>query len=174
MIRLLAGQNSRREQGENHCGNRYGSFEFLIMLFSLTNAPAKFCRLMNYVLYDFLEKFVVVYLDDIVLCSESFEDHVVHLWAVFSKLREHELYIKKEKCEFCREHITFFGLAVSNGQILKDKKKVVAIIDWAMPRKVAELRSFLGLANYYRRFIKGYSRMIAPLTDLLKKERPVS
>lgn len=151
---------------------RYGSFEFLVMPFCLTNAPATFCNLMNDVLYEYLDKFVVVYLDDIVVFSQTLEEHVQHLRLVFTKLREHELYVKKEKCEFCTEEIVFLGHVLGRGEIRMDPRKVEAVLGWTAPSKVPELRSFLGLANYYRRFIKGYSKLVAPLTDLLRKDCP--
>ena len=149
---------------------RYGSYEFLVMPFGLTNAPTTFCRLMNDVLYEFLDKFVVIYLDDIVIYNESLDDHVVHLRLVFQRLKEHELYIKREKCEFYRTEITFHGYIISQGTVRMNAKKVSAIVEWPAPAKVLELRSFLGLANYYRRFICGYSKLVNPLTDLLKKD----
>jgi hypothetical protein len=144
-------------------------FEFLVMPFGLTNAPATFCNLMNDVFHDYIDKFVVVYLDDIVVYSESFEDHLIHLRLVLSRLRENSLYVKKEKCEFARQEILFLGHKISLGRILMDEAKVKAIHDWPAPKSVSELRSFLGLANYYRKFIAAYSKKAAPLTDLLKK-----
>ncbi|KAL5775969.1 hypothetical protein ACOSP7_013526 [Xanthoceras sorbifolium] len=158
------------DEAKTACVTRYGSFEFLVMPFGLTNAPATFCNLMNDVLYEFLDKFVVVYLDDIVIYSNSLAEHVVHLRQVFSKLREHKLYVKKEKCEFCRQEVMFLGHWVSKGKIRMDERKIRAILDWPSPTRVTELRSFLGLANYYRRFIEGYSKRVSVLTDLLRKD----
>lgn len=157
------------DEAKTTCVTRYGSYEFLVMPFGLTNAPATFCNLMNDVLFEYLDRFVVVYLDDIVVYSESLEDHLMHLTDVFSRLREYELYVKKEKCEFCRDQITFLGHVIGRGKVHMDKKKVQAIVDWSAPTKESELRSFLGLTNYYRRFIMGYSRIVGPLTDLLRK-----
>ncbi|KAL0452905.1 UNVERIFIED_CONTAM: Retrovirus-related Pol polyprotein from transposon.6 [Sesamum latifolium] len=162
---------ARGGESKTTCVTRYGSFEFLVMPFGLTNALATFCNLMHDILYEFLDRFVVVYLDDIVVYSESLIDHVRHLRAVFQKLREYELYAKKEKCEFCCEQITFLGHVISQGKIQMDSRKVKAVIDWGIPSKVTDLRSFLGLANYYKRFIKGYSKIVNPLTDLLKKDQ---
>ena len=116
------------DESKTTCVTRY-AFEFLVMPFGLTNAPATFCKLMNDVLYEFLDRFVVVYLDDIVVYSESWEDHLVHLQAVFGKLRENKLYAKKEKCEFCREEITFLSHIISQGNIKMDGKKVQAVVD---------------------------------------------
>lgn len=159
------------DEAKTACVTRYGSFEFLVMPFGLTNAPATFCNLMNDVLYEFLDHFVVVYLDDIVVYSPTLADHVEHLKLVFSALRRNSLYVRKEKCEFCQQEIMFLGHKVSKGQIRMDERKVQAILEWAAPTKVSELRSFLGLANYYRRFIEGYSKKASPLSDLLKKDK---
>lgn len=112
------------DEGKTTCVTRYGSFEFLVMPFGMTNAPATFCNLMNDVLYEFLDRFVVVYLDDIVVYSETLSDHVDHLRAMFVKLRENKLYAKKKKCKLCREEITFLGHIIGNGQIRMDKRKV--------------------------------------------------
>ncbi|XP_057770708.1 uncharacterized protein LOC130990498 [Salvia miltiorrhiza] len=158
------------DEAKTTCVTRYGSFEFLVMPFGFTNAPATFCNLMNDVLYEFLDRFVVVYLDDIVIYSDSLNEHLLHMRVVFLKLLENKLYAKKEKCEFCRNSITFLGYVIGQWQIKMDRKKVQAVLDWPVPSKVAEMRSFLGLANYYRRFIEGYSKIANPLTDLLKKD----
>ena len=125
---------------------------------------------MNDVLFDYLDAFVVVYLDDIVVYRKTLTEHEKHLRLVFQRLRENRLYVKPDKCEFAHEEITFLGHKISAGLFRIDKGKVQAIMEWSVPTKVTELRSFLGLANYYRRFIKGYSKMVSPLTDLLKKE----
>ncbi|XP_059437724.1 uncharacterized protein LOC132170646 [Corylus avellana] len=159
------------DEPKTTCVTRYGSFEFLVMPFGLTNAPATFCNLMNDVFYDYIDKFVVVYLDDIVVYSESFVNHLSHLRLVLTRLRENSLYVKKEKCEFARREILFLGHKISAGKILMDEGKVKAIQDWSPPKTVSGLRSFLGLANYYRKFIAAYSKKAAPLTDLLKKDR---
>ena len=126
---------------------------------------------MNDVLFDYLDDFAVVYLDDIVVYNQTLSEHEMHLKKVFQRLREHKLYVKPEKCEFAREQITFLGHKISKGHIRMDERKVQAMIDWLAPTKVTELRSFLGLANYYRRFIKGYSNIVSPFTDLLKKDQ---
>ena len=159
------------DEAKTTCVTRYGSFEFLVMPFGLTNAPATFCNLMNDVLFDFLDSFVVVYLDDIVIYSPTLQDHVVHLEMVLDRLRQNQLYVKKEKREFAQTDIKFLGHLISKSEIRMDGAKVAAIRDWPAPTKVTELRSFLGLANYYRRFILGYSKIVNALTDLLKKER---
>ncbi|RVW26159.1 Retrovirus-related Pol polyprotein from transposon 297 [Vitis vinifera] len=164
-VRIAAG-----DEEKTTCVTRYGSYEFLVMPFGLTNAPATFCNLMNDVLFDYLDAFVVVYLDDIVVYSKTLIEHEKHLRLVFQRLRENRLYVKPEKCEFAQEKITFLGHNISAGLIRMDKGKVQAIMEWTVPTKVTELRSFLGLANYYRRFIKGYSKRVSPFTNLLKKD----
>ena len=147
----------------------YGAYKFFVMPFGLTNAPAAFCTLMNKVLAPFLDRFVVVYLDDIIIYSKTLEEHVGHFWEVFRTLRDNQLYVKKEKCSFTQEEVSFLGHIVSKGKLRLDMAKRKVILEWEPPTKVIELRSFLGLVNYYRRFIKSYSAIAAPLTDLLKK-----
>jgi len=153
------------------CVTRYGSYEFLVMPFGLTNAPSTFCNLMDDVLYDFLDNFIVVYLDDIVIYSRGIEEHVTHLSKVLDRLREYELYVKREKYEFAKDEIMFLGHLIGEGQVKMDPRKIQAIVEWSAPKSVPELRLFLGLANYYRRFIEGYSKKTTPLSDLLKKNQ---
>ena len=160
------------DEQKTTCVTRYGSYEFLVMPFGLTNAPATFCTLMNKIFHPYLDQFVVVYLDDIVVYSNTLEEHKQHLREVFKVLRENELYIKKEKCSFAQQEVLFLGHKITGGKLMMETTKVQAIQEWEPPTKVPELRSFLGLVNYYRRFIKGYSAIAAPLTDLLKKNRP--
>uniref|UniRef100_A0A3Q7ED62 Reverse transcriptase domain-containing protein n=1 Tax=Solanum lycopersicum TaxID=4081 RepID=A0A3Q7ED62_SOLLC len=142
------------------------------MPFGLTNAPATFCTLINEILHPYLDQFVVVYLDDIIVYSSTLQEYVEHLKKVFKVLRENQLYVKREKCEFAQPKIHFLGHMISQGELRMDEAKVKAIQDWEAPTKVTELCSFLGLANYYCRFIIGYSAIAAPLTELLKKNRP--
>ncbi|XP_038979221.1 uncharacterized protein LOC120109561 [Phoenix dactylifera] len=160
---------AKGDESKTACVTRYGSFEFLVMPFGLTNAPATFCKLMNDVLYPYLDDFVVVYLDDIVVYSPTLDKHLDHLHAVFSCLKKNNLYVKREKCQFCQTEVNFLGHRISNGKISMEPSKVQAVLDWPELTNVAELRSFLGLANYYRRFVRGYSQIACPLTDLLKK-----
>lgn len=166
-VRIAAG-----DEEKTACVTRYGAFDWLVMPFGLTNAPATFCTLMNQVFQEYLDKFVVVYLDDIVIYSKTLEEHQKHLRKVFVKLREHHLFVKREKCAFAQQEIGFLGHIVGAGKIRMDPKKIQAIRDWPSPKNITELRSFLGLVNYYRRFIKGYSGKASLLTDLLKKESP--
>ncbi|KAE8689123.1 hypothetical protein F3Y22_tig00110943pilonHSYRG00133 [Hibiscus syriacus] len=147
------------------------SYEFLVMPFSLTNAPVTFCTLMNKVLQPFLDHFVVVYLDDIIVYSKTLEEHIEHFRRVFQVLRENDLYVKEEKCSFAQKEVPFLGHIVGGGKLQMDKDKIQAIDEWKPPTKVTELRAFLGLANYYRQFVKGYSKIATPLTELLKKDK---
>ena len=148
---------------------RYGSYEFMVMPFGLTNAPATFCNLMNNVFHDFIDKFVVVYFDDIVVYSESMEEHREHLWQVMDWIKQNQLYVKKEKCEFCVEEIKFLGHRVRKGEVRMDESKVKIIVEWPELTKVTELRSFLGLANYYRKFIFGYSKVVSPFNGSIEE-----
>ncbi|BBN67638.1 hypothetical protein Prudu_138S000200 [Prunus dulcis] len=119
----------------------------------------------------FLGQFVVVYIDDIVVYSNSPEEHLEHLKKVFQVLRDNQLYVKKEKCSFIQEEVEFLGHRIRGGQLLMEEGKVRAIQEWEPPIKVPELRSFLGLVNYYRKVHQGIFSIAAPLTDLLEKNK---
>ncbi|KAJ6798227.1 uncharacterized protein M6B38_214075 [Iris pallida] len=149
---------------------RYGHYEFLVMPFGLTNAPAIFMDLMNRIFYQYLDKFVIVFIDDILVYSKSEEEHEKHLRIVLQTLREEQLYAKLSKCEFWLDQIPFLGHIVSGEGISVDPKKVEAVKSWPTPKSVAEIRSFLGLAGYYRRFVENFSRIAEPLTRLTRKE----
>jgi hypothetical protein len=149
---------------------RYGLYEFLVMSFGLTNAPAYFMYLMNYVFMPELDKFVVVFIDDILVYSKSEEEHVGHLHVVLQRLREHHLYAKLSKCDFWLKDIKFLGHTISQAGIAVDPDKVQEVMNWKPPTMVRQIQSFLGLASYYRRFIPDFSRMAKPITELLKKE----
>ncbi|KAL5569846.1 hypothetical protein UlMin_026421 [Ulmus minor] len=139
---------------------RYGHYEFLVMPFGLTNAPAAFMDLMNRVFRAYLDKFVIVFIDDILIYSRSREEHAEQLRTVLSTLSEHRLYAKFSKCEFWLDRVQFLGHVISRDGI-----------SWPVPTNVTEIRSFLGLAGYYRRFVEGFSTLAAPLTALTKKDR---
>jgi hypothetical protein len=146
---------------------QYGMYDFLVMSFSLCNALATFFTLMDDVLRTFLEKFVVVYLDDIIVFNKSLEEHEKHLGPVFEVLRNNWLFLNKSKCVFRHTKIPFPGHWVGQGSICMDLVKIIAIIDSEEPHIMYDV----SLANYYRRFIEGYYKIATPLTDLLKKER---
>jgi hypothetical protein len=149
---------------------RYGLYEFLVMSFGLTNAPAYFMYLMNSVFMPELDKFVVVFIDDILVYSKNEEEHVGHLHVVLQRLREHRLYAKLSKCDFWLKEIKFLGHTISQAGIAIDPDKVQEVMNWKPPTTVRQIQSFLGLAGYYRRFISDFSRIAKPITELLKKE----
>ncbi|KAL3513224.1 hypothetical protein ACH5RR_025941 [Cinchona calisaya] len=138
------------------------------MPFGLTNAPSTFMRLMNHVLRAFIGKFVVVYFDDILIYSKSFNEHIEHVRAVLLVLRQEKLYANFKKCHFCLESVVFLGFVVSSRGIQVDESKVAAIKDWPT-KSVSEVRSFHGLASFYQRFMKDFSTIAAPLTEVIKK-----
>ena len=149
-----------------------GLYEFNVMPFGLRNAPGTFQRLMNHVLRDFLGKFVAVYLDDIIIYSKTFEQHLDHLNQVFEALRAAQLKIKLKKCFFCRPEIEFLGHIVGRNGLKPDPKKVEKVKNLPAPSNITELRSMLGLFSYYRKFIKDFSRHAKPMLELLKKDVP--
>ena len=129
---------------------RYGHYEFLVMSFGLTNAPAAFMDLMNRVFGQYVDQFVVVFIDDILLYSKDQENHDTHLRVVLETLRKEKLYAKLSKCEFWLNEVSFLGHLVSKEGIRVDPRKIEVIIEWKPSRNVTEVRSFLGLVGYYR------------------------
>ena len=148
---------------------RYGQYEFLVMPFGLTNAPTTFMDLMNRVFRPYLDQFFMVFIDDILVYSKDEKEHEQHLKIVLQTLREKKLYAKLSKCDFWLKEISFLGHIVSAEGIRVDPVKIEAVVNWKPPRSVTEVRSFLGIAGYYRRFVKGFSVIASPLTKLLRK-----
>ncbi|GJW80866.1 putative reverse transcriptase domain-containing protein [Tanacetum coccineum] len=150
---------------------RYGHFEFTVMPFGLTNAPAIFMDLMNRVCKPYLDKFVIVFIDDILIYSKSEEEHEVHLKTILDLLKKEKLYAKFSKCEFWLQEVQFLGHVVNCDGIHVDPSKVESVKNWKTPESSTEIRSFLGLAGYYRRFIKNFSKIAKPLTLLTQKNK---
>ena len=142
------------------------------MPFGLTNAPAAFMDLMNRIFRPYLDQFVIVFIEDIVIYSGSGEDHAEHLRIILQTLQKHRLYAKLNKCQFWLDSVTFLGLIVSAEGVSVDPQKVEAILNLKPPMSVTKIRSFLGLAGYYYKFVEGFSKIAAPLTRLTRKEEP--
>ena len=139
------------------------------MSFGLTNAPAAFMDLMNRVFKEYLDKFVIVFIDDILIYSKSRKEHEQHLRLVLETLRRNQLFAKFSKCAFWLEKVHFLGHVVLKEGISVDPAKVEAVSTWSAPKNITEIRSFLGLAGYYRRFVEGFSKIAAPLMALTRK-----
>ncbi|KAA0035443.1 ty3-gypsy retrotransposon protein [Cucumis melo var. makuwa] len=152
--------------------SRYGYYEFIVMSFGLTNAPAVFMDLMNRVFKDFLDTFVIVFIDDILVYSKTEVEHEDHLHQVLGTLRANKLYAKFSKCEFWLKKVSFLGHVMFSEGVSVDPAKIEAITSWPRPSTVSEIRSFLGLAGYYKRFVEDFSRIASPLTQLTRKGTP--
>jgi hypothetical protein len=136
--------------------SRYGLYEYTVMSFGLINAPAYFMYLMNKVFMEYLDKFVMVFIDDILVYSRSEEEHEEHIRLALQKLREHKSYAKLSTCEFWMKQVAFLGHVISKGGISVDPSKVQDVLSWNAPTIVNGILSFLGLARYYRRFIERF------------------
>ncbi|KAL0540972.1 hypothetical protein IC582_020998 [Cucumis melo] len=152
--------------------SRYGHYEFIVMSFGLTKAPAVFMDMMNRVFREFLDTFVIVFIDDILIYSKTEAEHEEHLRIVLQTLRDNKLYAKFSKCEFWLKQVSFLGHVVSKAGVSVDPAKIEAVTGWTRPSTVSEVRSFLGLAGYYRRFVENFSRIATPLTQLTRKGAP--
>ncbi|TYK11888.1 ty3-gypsy retrotransposon protein [Cucumis melo var. makuwa] len=150
----------------------YGHYEFIVMSFGLTNAPAMFMDLMNRVFREFLDTFVIVFIDDILIYSKTEAEHEEHLRMVLQTLRDNKLYAKFSKCEFWLKQVSFLSHVVSKAGVSVDPTKIEAVTSWPRPSTVSEVRSFLGLAGYYRRFVENFSRIATPFTQLTRKGAP--
>ncbi|CAA7026197.1 unnamed protein product [Microthlaspi erraticum] len=151
---------------------KQGLYEWLVMPFGLTNAPSTFMRLMNQVLRMFIGKFVVVYFDDILVYSKCLLDHVMHLELVLQSLRKEGLYANLKKCSFCTNKLVFLGFVVSEQGLQVEEEKIKAIQEWPTPTTIGHVKSFHGLASFYRRFVRDFSTVAAPLTAVIKKNVP--
>ena len=149
-----------------------GQFEFVVMPFGVTNAPSTFQRMMNTLFKDELDNFVLVYLDDILIFSTTLEDHIQHIKQALEKLKEAKLYARLHKCAFFQERVEYLGFDVSYQGIQPSPEKVRTIVEWPQLKSVKDVRSFLGLAGFYRRFIKNFSLKARPLTDLTREKVP--
>jgi hypothetical protein len=148
---------------------RYGHYDFTVVPFGLSNALVVFMCLMNGVFREYLDRFVIVFLDEILIYSKTWEEHEHHLNMVLKVLREHQLYAKLSKCSFYQKQIHYLGHIISKDGIAVDPENIEAIRKWSAPKNVTEVRSFMGLAGYYRRFIGGFSKIAHPITYLQRK-----
>ncbi|KAL0152326.1 hypothetical protein M9458_052049, partial [Cirrhinus mrigala] len=146
-----------------------GHYEYRVMPFGLANSPSFFQAFVNEVFRDMLNRWVIVYIDDILIYSSSYAEHIQHVRAVLQRLIKHQLYCKLEKCEFHQERIAFLGYIISPKGVAMDERKVNAVSNWPRPTTLKELQRFLGFANFYRRFIRGFSSVAVPLSSMIKK-----
>ncbi|XP_047943092.1 uncharacterized protein LOC125189916 [Salvia hispanica] len=147
-----------------------GHYEFLVMLFGLTNAPSTFQATMNIIFKQFLRKSVIVFFDDILIYSATLEEHAIHLSEVLSILALHKFFVKLSKCSFCSNSVDYLGHLIMDGVLKADPKKIESMSAWPTPKNIKQLRGFLSLTGYYRHFIRHYAMIAAPLTKLLKKD----
>ena len=147
----------------------YGLYKSLVMPFGLTNAPADFQHFINDALHPFLDLFCMAYLDDILIYSATLEEHQEHVRRVLEALSRAGLHLKAEKCHFHKTEVKYLGLIISADGVRMDLEKVTAVLEWGSSRNLHDVRTFLGFTNFYRRFILGYSNVVAPLVGLTKK-----
>ena len=167
LVRIAAG-----DEWKTAFRTRYGSFEWLVVPFGLTNAPAGFQRFLNTIFADLLDVFVIIYLDDILVFSSDESQHVRHVSEVLRRLRKNGLFANGKKCNFHSPSVEYLGHIIGSNGLKMDPDKIKVVLDWPEPRKVKELQSFLGFANFYRRYIYNYSDIVIPLTRLTRKNVP--
>jgi hypothetical protein len=148
----------------------HGHFEFLVMPFGLSNAPATFQALMNDVLSPYLRRFVLFFFDDILIYSSSWAEHLQHMAIIFNELRAHHLHLKRSKCSLGMTSIVYLGHVISAEGVAMDADKVTAVAAWPTPQSPRALRGFLGLAGYYRKFIREFGLIAAPMTRLMRRD----
>lgn len=153
---------------------KYGHFDYVVMAMGLCNAPATFESLMNHVLGEFIDEFVVVYLDDHLIFSDSEADHLEHIRKVLHRLEKHQLFVSPAKCKFFQPEMSFLGLVLGQGGIRVCPDKVRAVREWRKPVDVSQLRSFLVLVTFSKRFVEGFAEIATPLTNLTKKNGSIS
>ena len=146
-----------------------GHFEFLVLPFGLSNVPSTFSSLMNSIFRPYLRQFILVFFDDILIYSRTFDDHLQHLTIALQVLRDNQLFAKLRKCFFVQHNIEYLGHVISSQGVITDPKKIEAIMNWPQPATLKQLRGFLGLTGYYKRFVRNYGKIAKPLTDMLKK-----
>ncbi len=146
-----------------------GHYEYLVIPFGLSNSPSVFDAFINDVFRDMLNHWVIVYIDDILIYSDSYQDHIKHVRSVLQRLIVNQLFAKTEKCEFHQDTISFLVYVISSGGVAMNERKVQAILNWPRPLTIKELQRFLGFANFYRRFIQNFSTTAAPLTSMFQK-----
>ncbi|KAH0615359.1 uncharacterized protein H6S33_000995 [Morchella sextelata] len=149
---------------------RYGHFEYTVMPFGLTNMPTTFQHFINDCVRDYLDMFCTAYLDDILIYSDTFEEHQIHVEKVLEALQRNGVLLKPEKFEFHIQSTTYLGLIIESNGIKMDPRKVKTVKNWTVPKTVKDLQAFLGFVNFYRRFIGGFSEMASPLTTLTRKD----
>ncbi|CAN6301690.1 unnamed protein product, partial [Urochloa humidicola] len=162
---LLAPEDRYKTAFQTH----FGHFEYKVMPYGLTGAPATFQAIMNHILAPLLRKCVVVFIDDILIYSKSYEEHVQHVKMVFDLLQKHQLKVRLSKCSFAQQELKYLGHVISSKGVSTDPSKLTTIQNWPVPTNLKELRGFLGIAGYYRRFVKNFGMLSKPLTDLLRK-----
>ncbi|KAL0185720.1 hypothetical protein M9458_017390, partial [Cirrhinus mrigala] len=164
LIRIRAG-----DEWKTAFSTTSGHYEYRVMPFGLANSPSCFQAFVNDVFRDMLNRWVIVYIDDILIYSNSYSEHVQHVRCVLQRLISHQLFVKEEKCDFHKDKISFLGYIISSEGVAMEEKKVDAVLNWPRPNTLRELQRFLGFANFYRRFIRNFSTVAAPLSAMVKK-----